>query len=86
MSRRTKALARFLSKPADFTYDEMIGLLKGFGYKEIKTGRSSGSRVAFVHPESGHIIRLHRPHPEHILKRYQLDFLEETLKAKGLLK
>ncbi len=86
MSRRRKALARLLSKPADFTYDEMSALLKGLGYKEIKAGRTAGSRAAFIHPENGHIIRLHRPHPGNVLKRYQLDYLEEALKAKGILK
>ena len=86
MSRRNKAWVRFLSKPADYTDDEMSGVLKGLGYQEIKAGTSSGSRVAFIHPESGHIIRLHRPHPGNIMKRYQLDFIEETLGAKGRLK
>jgi hypothetical protein len=86
MSRRHKALARFLSRPADFTYDEMSGMLKGLGYVEIKAGKTVGSRVAFINRTSGHIIRLHRPHPGKILKRYQLDFLEEALRAKGILK
>jgi hypothetical protein len=29
---------------------------------------------------------LHRPHPQPDMKRYQLDFVEEELKIRGLLK
>ena len=86
MSRRNKILRRFLTKPADFTFDEMNRLLKGFGYEEIRTGKTAGSRVAFISQTSGHIIRLHKPHPDNVLKKYQLDFLEEELRAKGILK
>jgi hypothetical protein len=85
MSRRNKILRRFLTKPVDFTFDEMSRLLKDFGYKEIRTGKTAGSRLAFVNRASGHIIRLHKPHPGNALKRYQLDFLEEELRAKGKL-
>lgn len=85
MSRSHKLLKRFLSRPADFTLDEMRRLLKGFGYREIKSGKTAGSRVAFIRRESGHIIRLHKPHPVRILKRYQLDLLEEELRAKGII-
>jgi hypothetical protein len=85
MSRADKLLKRFLSRPADFTLDEMRRLLNGFGYREIKSGKTAGSRVAFVNRESGHIIRLHQPHPGRILKRYQLDLLEEALRAKGVI-
>jgi hypothetical protein len=86
MSRRDKLLDRFLAKPTDFGYDEMTRLLKGFGYEEIRSGRTAGSRVAFINEASGHIIRLHRPHPQGILKRYQLEWVEESLRAKGLIK
>jgi len=86
MSRWNKILRRFLTKPTDFSFDEMSKLLKGFGYKEIKTGKTAGSRLAFINKTSGHIIRLHKPHPGNALKKYQLDFLEEELRAKGMLK
>jgi len=86
MTRQEKLLKRFLSKPRDFSYDEMRKLLKGYGYKEIRSGRSSGSRVAFFNEKSHHIIRLHRPHPKNTLKRYQLDLIEEELKNRRVLK
>jgi len=78
-------LRRFLKKPADFSFDEMSRLLKGFGYEEVKSGKTSGSRVAFISRTSGHIVRLHKPHPGNVLKRYQMDLVEETLRAKGII-
>ena len=86
MSRAEKSLKRFLSKPKDFTYDELKRLLAGFGYKNVGTGKTAGSRVAFIHPDTKHIIKLHKPHPRPELKRYQLDYIEETLKNRGLIK
>lgn len=86
MSRRGKLLSRFLAKPADFTFEEMSTLLKGLGYERVRTGKTAGSRAAFLNRTSGHLIRLHRPHASHVLKRYQMDLIEEALKTKGLLR
>lgn len=85
MSKAEKLLKRFLSKPKDFTYDEIKRLLTGFGYENLGTGKTAGSRVAFIHPETKHIIKLHKPHPKPELKRYQLDYIEEALKNRGLI-
>jgi len=86
MSKAEKLLKRFLSKPKDFTYDELKRLLAGFGYKNISTGKTAGSRSAFMNPKTKHIIKLHRPHPRPELKRYQLDYIEETLRNKGIIR
>ena len=86
MTRREKILERFLSKPTDFRFEEMKKLLHGFGYHEVKAGKTSGSRVAFINDEKHHIIRLHKPHPQKVLKRYQLDLIEEELKKQELLR
>ena len=85
MSRFEKLLKRFLSKPKDFSYDELTRLLASLGYEKVGTGKTAGSRVAFVNPETRHIIKLHRPHPRSEPKRYQLDDIEETLKNKGVI-
>jgi len=85
MSKQEKLLQRFLSKPSDFRYEELKTLLKGMGYREISSGKTSGSRVAFYNEPSQHVIRLHKPHPKNILKRYQLDLIEEELKTKGYI-
>jgi len=85
MSRRQKRLRRFLARPADFGFDEMRTLLEGFGYEEIRSGMVSGSRVAFINKPGGHIIRLHRPHPGNTMKKYQMELVEEALRAKGII-
>ncbi|MGR3178279.1 MAG: type II toxin-antitoxin system HicA family toxin [Candidatus Anammoxibacter sp.] len=74
-----------MTKPKDFTYSELKKLLNSFEYKEIKRGKTAGSRVAFFNSETKHIIKLHKPHPRSILKRYQLDEVEEKLKNSGLI-
>jgi len=85
MGKADKLLKRFLSKPKDFTYDELKRLLKSFGYEEVKMGKTSGSRVAFINQNTKHIIRLHKPHPKPELKHYQLNDIEEELRKRGLI-
>ncbi|KJS17997.1 MAG: hexulose-6-phosphate isomerase [Peptococcaceae bacterium BRH_c4b] len=86
MSRQDKLIKRLLNRPRDFTYDELKTLLHGFGYSEENKGRSSGSRVAFIHGVTQHIIRLHKPHPGNELKLYQIDQLIEVLKTQGVIR
>ena len=86
MSKYKKLLERFLSKPKDFTYSELRTLLNGFGYSEIQKGATSGSRVAFYNIDTKHIIRLHKPHPHNILKRYQIDLIEDELRNMEVIK
>ena len=86
MSRGEKLLKRFLSKPKDFTFGELSRLLRGFGYEELKTGKTSGSRVAFINYETRHIIRLHKPHPRPELKRYQLEYIEAEFRDKNIIR
>lgn len=60
-------------------------LLGRLGYTEESRGRTSGSRVAFVHSPSKHIIRLHKPHPGNTLRRYQIDALIEALRDREVI-
>lgn len=83
MSKAEKLLNRFLLKPTDFNYDELRKLLRAFGYEEIK---ASGSRVSFYNSKTEHIIKLHKPHPKPVLKRYQLDDIEDALRKEGQIK
>jgi len=79
MSQKDKLLNRLFSRPKNFTYNDLKALLKNLGYDEAKTGKTSGSRVAFINRDTAHIIRLHKPHPGNELKRYQIDYLIEEL-------
>jgi len=56
-------------------------MLSFYGYIE-KQG--AGSRVIFINDNTKHKIKLHKPHPGNILKRYQLDIIENELKLKNL--
>ena len=85
MSKIEKLINRLKTRPKDFTFSELVKLLKHFGYKEIKIGKTAGSRKAFVNNSTKHIIRLHKPHPGNILKFYQIVYIIEELNSEGLL-
>ena len=85
MTQLDKLLTRLLSNPKDFTFDELEKLLGKLGFEEKKTGKTSGSRKAFIHGDSKLIIRLHKPHPSNILKTYVIREVIEVLKNGGLI-
>ena len=85
MSSKDKLIARFLTLPSDFTFDELERLLTILGYTKSNKGKTSGSRVVFKDNE-GHPIMLHKPHPGNIVKMYALRQILEELQSKGLLK
>lgn len=64
--------------PSDFHYDEMVKLLGYFGFTEVKTGKTSGSRVRSINSK-GVLLMMHKPHPTGILKYYQLKQAKEVL-------
>ena len=71
-------IASFLTMPSDFHYDEMVKLLGYFEFREVRKGKTSGSRVKFMNPD-GLPIMLHKPHPSGIMKQYQLKQVKEVL-------
>jgi hypothetical protein len=85
MSRSDKLLKRLLSNPKDFTFDELETLLTGLGYQLSNSGSTSGSAVRFINRKTGHIIRIHRPHPSPVLKQYIVKFIISELKQEGYL-
>jgi len=85
MTKKEKLTTRLLSKPKDFRYSELVSLLGSLGYQEFSTGKTSGSRIAFCHGKTRHIIRLHRPHPGDIMKMYQVELIIDVLKREGML-
>ncbi|EAZ90648.1 type II toxin-antitoxin system HicA family toxin [Crocosphaera chwakensis] len=84
MTRKEKLIKRLWTRPKDFTWEEMRKLLAALGFEEVKTGKTSGSRRRFVN-SSGVIISLHKPHPQNILKMYQIEQLINILNQEGLL-
>ena len=85
MSKKEKLKKRFLSKPRDFTFEELVSLLNGLGYEMNNKGKTSGSRVAFIHQTTRHIITLHKPHPSNVLKAYQVNEILDELVKQQLL-
>jgi len=82
MTKADKLQKRFLSRPKDFTYNELLRLLRSLGYKEEQ---GSGSRVVFSNEKIKHNIKLHKPHPGNVLKKYQIDLIIQELKLKNLV-
>ena len=83
MSKSDKLLARLLRRPKDFTFKELEALLLGLGFNISHVGSTSGSAVKFIHQTNGHIIRLHKPHPQPILKAYLIKYVINELRKGG---
>jgi len=82
MGKHEKLLAKLKNRPKNFTFQELVTLLVGFGYALNQSG--SGSRVKFEHEHYASIF-MHKPHPLPVLKPYQLDVVLDTLNQEGLL-
>jgi len=80
MTKIDKLIERLLSVPKDMEYSELVKILNHFGYWETTKGKTSGSRVMFIHDKAQMPIRLHKPHPKPILKEYVIKQIIEELK------
>ncbi|HAT77154.1 MAG TPA: hexulose-6-phosphate synthase [Flavobacterium sp.] len=61
------------------TWDEMLKVLNYFGFEQFAQGKTGGSRRKFINKEK-QIISLHEPHPQKVLRLYQLDIIIDYLK------
>jgi hypothetical protein len=84
LSKKDKLVNRLLSRPVDFTFEELTTLLRVFGYNLAAAGKTGGSRVAFTNGNNDY-IRLHKPHPRSILKLYQVDDIIAALNERRLV-
>ena len=85
MSKHQKLIEKLLRMPGNFTYDEMVTLLKGFGYVEEERGKSSGSAVMFYNKKLDDKIMFHKPHPEKEIKKYLIKMIIEKLKNNKMI-
>jgi hypothetical protein len=85
MSRHEKLVQKIKSNPKSFSFSELKNLLRGFGYTLDTGGKTSGSRVAFIHSETKHIVRLHKPHPGDEMKQYQIKQVVRELRDRGIV-
>ena len=84
MTRKEKLIQRLKSKPKDFTWNELVSLLTGLGFTEVKKGKTGGSRRRFVNSDNV-VITLHKPHPGNIFKKYQIEQIIEILSGEELI-
>ena len=80
MSKIEKLIKRLQTRPRDFTWDELMKILNYFGYSEIPQGKTGGSRRKFVNKDNNLVISLHEPHPQNVLKSYQVNLVIDFLK------
>lgn len=85
MSKHEKLLNKFLARPRNFTYDDLVSLLRGFGYTVETRGRSSGSAVMFYNARLNDKILIHMPHPEKEIKRYVIEMVIEKLRNNQMI-
>ena len=83
MGKKEKLISRLKSKPKDFTFDEADALLTSLGMKKSNKGKTSGSRVEYE--LDGVKVRLHKPHPQKELKKYQISDMLDDLTDGGLI-
>ncbi|MCK2095436.1 type II toxin-antitoxin system HicA family toxin [Thauera aromatica] len=82
MSKHEKLLAKLLNKQARLTWQDLVTLLCGLGYRQLE---GDGSRVKFDNGDPRATISLHKPHPGNELKAYIKRQVLEHLKAGGLI-
>lgn len=85
MSQHEKLLAKLLVLSKSFTFEEAETLLNYYSYYKDNKGKTSGSRVAFVHRFNKSKIILHKPHPRKELLEYQMKQLIEQLQQEGII-
>lgn len=88
MSKHEKNLQRLsvTPVPAQIKWDELVGVLKYLGYKQLKTGQSGGSRRKFYHEEKDDLISCHEPHPSPDVDKGCIADVVEHLTAHGFIK
>ena len=82
MAKQQRTLEKLARKPApaDIRWEELKAALEHLGYQELP---NSGSRRRFVHSTDGHVISLHKPHPQPEVKQYVIRMVAEQLKQLG---
>ena len=81
MAGSSKLVERFKRRPSDLRWQELVKLLGQLGYEEHE-GR--GSRKCF-RGDGLPQIRLHKPHPDPTLKKYQVKEVYALLKEANLI-
>jgi predicted RNA binding protein YcfA (HicA-like mRNA interferase family) len=62
-----KRIEKFKRFSNNYTYDELVWILEHFGFYEVKTGKTSGSKLTFENQKRQRVY-VHRPHPGNVVK------------------
>ena len=62
MAQLDKLKVAFRACRGRYNYSKFIKMIEGMGYREIKTGGSSGSRMRYYKEEISHLLIFHKPH------------------------
>ncbi len=81
MTKKDKLIKKFLNNPKDLTWEELIKVLKIYGYEEENSGKTSGSVCRFNNSKN-HLICIHKPHPGNIVKEHVIKKVKIVLNLK----
>ena len=82
MAKQEKLLEQLKNASGTFPWPALLTLLKQLGYEKKEM---AGSRVRFYHQKTGHMMRLHKPHPENHIKGGALKDVRNALREEGYL-
>lgn len=82
MGKSEKLLSKLRCANSTFPWSDLVTLLSRLGYEMQEM---AGSRVRFYNMDTGHMFRLHKPHPENYIKGGALKDVRTTLTQEGLL-
>ncbi|MDP1533595.1 MAG: type II toxin-antitoxin system HicA family toxin [Rubrivivax sp.] len=87
MSRKEKLLKRFLTNPpaSDFRWDELETLMGHLGFKLEETTGGSSHKTFIIDAYPDRVIYTYRPHPDGILKAYQVREIRKQLRVWGMI-
>ena len=85
LGKKDKLIERLLSRPKDFTFDELVTLMGHFNFHIQSSGKTGGSRVTFINDDDDDSIRFHRPHPRKELHPYQVEDAIVALSERDLI-
>ena len=78
MATWKKIRDRLLNNANDITFDEIVTLLRHYGFQLSNKGKTSGSRAMF-HRGGKALIYIHKPHPEKELNEACLSDIREVI-------
>lgn len=84
MSRIDKLIDRFKSLPVDFSWNDLLKLMKHFDFEESQKGKTSGSRVSFWRKDFP-LVNLHKPHGNNSIGLNTMRDIKAYLEDQGFL-